>query len=74
MGLYEGSLILRLAEPDRTEFLRLYGGGLFEPLPDRPVKEFVVPSALIGTREIEDWVHRSLAYTEQFPPRGGRKS
>jgi len=75
MGLYEGSLILRLAEPDRTEFLRRYGGGLFEPLPDRPVKEFVVvPSALIGTREIEDWVRRSLAYTEQLPPRGGRKS
>jgi len=73
MGLYEGSLILRLAEPDRTEFLRRYGGGLFEPLPGRAVKEFVVvPPALVGTREIEDWVRRSLAYTEQFPPRGGR--
>jgi hypothetical protein len=74
MGLYEDSLILRLAEPDRTEFLRRYGGGLFEPLRGRSVKEFVVvPPALVGTGEIEDWVRRSLAYTEQLPPRAGRK-
>src|SRR5215471_14714495 len=57
MGLYEDSLILRLAEPDRTEFLRRYGGRLFEPLPGRSTKEFVVvPSALVGTGEMEDWV------------------
>jgi len=74
MGLYEGSLVLRLAEPDRTEFLRRYGGGLFEPLPGRAVKEFVVvPPALVGTGEIEDWVRRSLAYTEQLAPRDGGK-
>jgi hypothetical protein len=74
MGLYEDSLILRLAEPDRTEFLRRCGGRLFEPLPGRSMKEFVVvPSALVGTGEMEDWVRRSLAYAEQLPPRDGRR-
>jgi TfoX N-terminal domain len=75
MGLYEDSLILRLAEPDRTEFLRRYGAGLFEPLPGRPMKEYVVvPPALVGTPEVEDWVRRSLAYAEQLPPREGRSA
>ena len=37
MGLYEDSLILRLAEPDRTQFLSRYGGEVFEPLPGRLV-------------------------------------
>jgi hypothetical protein len=75
MGLYEDSLILRLAEPDRTEFLRRYGGGLFEPLPGRSMKEYVVvPPALVRTAEVEDWVRRSLAYAEQLPPREGRSA
>jgi hypothetical protein len=74
MGLYEDSLILRLAEPDRTQFLSRYGGEVFEPLPGRLVKEYViVPPALVGTGEIEDWVRRSLAYAGQLPPRDGRK-
>jgi TfoX N-terminal domain len=75
MGLYEDSLILRLAEPDKAEFLSRYGGGLFEPLPGRPMKEYVVvPPALVATAEIEDWVRRSLAYAGQLPPREGRSS
>ncbi len=75
MGLYEDSLILRLAEPDKAEFLSRYGGELFDPLPGRPMKEYVVvPPTLVGSAEIEDWVRRSLAYAEQLPPRGGRSA
>jgi hypothetical protein len=75
MGLYEDSLILRLAEPDRSEFLGRYGGALFEPLPGRSMKEFVVvPPDLVGSAEVEDWVRRSLAYAEQLPPREGRSA
>ena len=75
MGLYDDSLILRLDEPDKAEFLSRYGGGVFEPLPDRPMKEYVVvPPALVGTAEIEDWVRRSFAYAGQLPPREGRST
>jgi len=45
---------------------------VFELLPGRPVKEYViVPPALAGTGEGEDWVRRSLAYAEQLPPGPG---
>lgn len=74
MGLHEDSFILRLAEPDRAEFLSRYGAELFEPMPGRPMKEYVVvPPALVDSGEIDDWVRRSLAYAEQLPPKKSKK-
>ena len=44
-------------------------------MPGRPMKEYVVvPPALVGPAEVEDWVRRSLAYAEQLPPREGRSA
>jgi len=63
------------APPGLVARFRRYGGGVFEPLPDRPMKEYVVvPPALVGTAEIEDWVRRSFAYAGQLPPREGRST
>ena len=68
MALHEDSLILRLAEPDRAEFLGRYGAELFEPMPGRPMKEYVVvPPALAESAQVDDWVRRSRAYAEQLP-------
>lgn len=74
MGLHEDSLILRLAEPDRAEFLGRYDAGLFEPMPGRPMKEYVVvPPAMVDSDEVDDWVRRSLTYAEQLPAKKGKK-
>jgi TfoX/Sxy family transcriptional regulator of competence genes len=68
MGLHEDSLILRLAGADRTEFLSRYHAAVFEPMPGRPMKEYVVvPPALVNDDAVEDWVRRSLAYASQLP-------
>ena len=74
MGLHEDSLILRLAGVDRAEFLSRYDAALFEPMPGRPMKEYVVvPPALAGDDEVDDCVRLSLAYAEQLPPKKGKK-
>ena len=74
MGLHEDSLILRLAEPDRAEFRSRYGAALFEPMPGRPMKEYVVvPPAMVDSDEVGDWVRRSLSYAGQLPPKKARK-
>ncbi len=74
MGLHEDSLILRLAEADRAEFLRRYHTDTFEPMPGRPMKEYVVvPPALISDDAVGDWVRRSLAYAMQLPAKAPRK-
>jgi TfoX/Sxy family transcriptional regulator of competence genes len=74
MALHEDSLILRLAEPDRAEFRGRYDAALFEPMPGRPMKEYVVvPPAVVDSGEIDDWVRRSLAYAEQLPAKKGKQ-
>jgi len=42
MGLHEDSIILRLAAEDRDEFLSRDDSGLVEPMPGRPMKEYVI--------------------------------
>jgi TfoX/Sxy family transcriptional regulator of competence genes len=73
MALHEDSLILRLGEPDRAEFLSRYDAALFEPMPGRPMKEYVVvPPGLVGEDDVDDWVRRSRAYAEQLPAKAAR--
>lgn len=74
MGLYEDSLILRLAESDRAEFTDRHGATAFEPMPGRPMKEYVVvPPTLLNDDAVGDWVRRSRAYAEQLPAKKPRK-
>jgi RNA polymerase sigma factor (sigma-70 family) len=70
MGLHEDSLILRLADSDRAEFLGRYHSGLFEPMPGKPMKEYViVPPALVYDDAVAEWVRKSLAFAEELPAR-----
>lgn len=74
MGLHEDSLILRLAEADRAEFLSRYHAATFEPMPGRPMKEYVVvPPSLVSDDAVGDWIRRSLAYARQLPAKTPRK-
>jgi len=74
MGLHEDSLILRLAETDRAEFLSRFQASLFEPMPGRPMTEYVVvPSALVyDDTALPGWVRRSRVYAEQLPAKKPR--
>ena len=69
MGLHEDSLILRLGDADRAEFLDRYDGELFAPMPGRAMKEYVVvPPALVYDDDaMAGWVRRSRAFAEQLP-------
>jgi hypothetical protein len=68
MSLHEDSLILRLADADRADFLSRYGSILFEPMPGRPMKEYVVvPPALVYDDAVTEWVRKSRACAEQLP-------
>ena len=75
MGLHQDSLILRLAEADRAEFLGRYDARLFEPMPGRPMKEYVVvPPALVDDDDaIGEWVRRSRTCAEQLPAKKPKK-
>jgi hypothetical protein len=68
VSLFGDRLILRLGEEDRREFLERYKTGVFEPMPGRPMKEYVVvPPSLTSERAVEDWVTRAHNYADSLP-------
>ncbi len=68
MGLHQDRLILRLGEGDRRAFMESHAAELFEPMPGRPMKEYVVvPATLVDDSAVEDWVARAHAYAQSLP-------
>ena len=76
-GLHSGGLVLRLPEAERLAFLeRVPGAKPFEPMPGRPMREYVVgPESLAKTpAEARAWVRKALAYGSTLPKKtAGRK-
>lgn len=72
-GLHQDSLILRLSPQDRAELNRV-GGKAFEPMPGRPMREFVVvPEAILKSEpDLSDWLERAFGYTKLLPPKPGK--
>jgi len=64
-------LILRLSDEDRAAFLGLSGGRLFEPMPGRPMREYVVvPPELAADRSaLHEWVAKGYRYASSLPPK-----
>jgi TfoX/Sxy family transcriptional regulator of competence genes len=82
MGVFGEDIMVRLSDADRAEFLKQPGTSLFEPMPGRPMKEYVlVPRSILNDGpELRGLVARSLGYAKSLPlkekkakpARGGR--
>ena len=67
-GVFADRLMIRLSEADRARFLNLPGAKQFEPMPGRPMKEYVeVPEAILRSPELKKWLKKSLAYAQSLP-------
>lgn len=69
-GLHQDTFLVRLAEADRAERLA-EGWSTFEPMPGRPMREYVtlpadVTADLEATRQ---WVERAADYVRTLPPK-----
>jgi hypothetical protein len=72
MGCHQANdMILRLSESDRAAFLSLDGAHQFEPMPGRPMREYVVAPDWMkeNAAEFEKWIGRALAYASGLPPK-----
>ena len=70
-GLFASSWMLRLPDDARAEMLRLEGARPFEPMPGKPMREYVVvPDAMVEDADaLTPWLERSLAYVASLPPK-----
>ncbi len=79
-GLCQDSVILRLSPQDREKLLSAHDGAtVFEPMPGRPMKEYVVlPESLYSdSTTMLEWLDRSFHYASSLPPKvstGKKKS
>lgn len=74
MGLFQEDMILRLPEAERAELLKIKDARIFEPMPGRLSREFVVvPAAMLASREqLRPWIAKALLYGETMKPKAGR--
>lgn len=75
-GLHQESLVLRLSEADRTRAKAQHGARAFEPMPGRPMREYVVlPDAtLTDRRKLSAWLRRALDYAGSLPAKSPKKA
>jgi TfoX/Sxy family transcriptional regulator of competence genes len=74
MGIFGDDVFVRLPDDERAEVIRA-GGGAFEPMAGRPMREYVVlPGAWRDTpATIRKWAVRSLDHAEELPPKQPKK-
>jgi hypothetical protein len=75
LSLFQESLVLRLPEDDRASFLRIDGASAFEPMPGRPMREYVVapPAMVARPASLAPWIRRSLDYARSIPPKAPKR-
>jgi TfoX/Sxy family transcriptional regulator of competence genes len=71
MGLFQESMILRLPEGPREEFLIVHNAKIFEPMPGRPMREYVAvpPPVLRDRKELTAWVAKAFEYGASLKPK-----
>jgi TfoX/Sxy family transcriptional regulator of competence genes len=76
MGLHQEDMVLRLSEADRTAALAVEGTKVFEPMPGRPMKEYVAlaPTVLANRDEVRSWVARAFSYGTELPKKTPSKA
>jgi TfoX/Sxy family transcriptional regulator of competence genes len=77
-GLFQESVFLRLSEIDRVEIIQHGEATFFEPIPGRPMKEYVALlfNAVSDREKFEAWFTKSNAYVASLPEKvkkGGKK-
>lgn len=69
MCLFADELYFRLGEAERTELLAA-GGGPLEPMPGRPMREYVaLPEWQSRPAPAREWAARSLSYALSLGPK-----
>ncbi len=75
MSLFQDSLVLRLSENDRGAFQRIKDASAFEPMPGRPMREYVVapPAMVARPKSLAPWIRRALDYARSVPPKAKKR-
>jgi hypothetical protein len=68
-GLHQENLVIRLDATARAELLAVPGASIFEPMPGRQMKEYVVapPSVIADVAALRRWLLCAFAHAAALP-------
>ena len=71
MGLHSDGIILKLGEGERESFIRKYNAEIFEPIPGRKMREYVVvpENLLADMTSLKTWCEKSYLYASKLKPK-----
>ena len=71
MGLHNDRIILRLGEGERENFIKQYNAQIFEPMPGRKMREYiVVPEKLLtNVTTLKAWCEKSYEHASRLKPK-----
>jgi TfoX/Sxy family transcriptional regulator of competence genes len=74
-GLHQDTVLARLPEADR-EARFADGWSAFEPMPGRPMREYVAlpPEIATDVEATRRWIERAAAYVRTLPPKAPKAS
>jgi len=74
--LFQSRMILKLSEADRDACAREFGAKPFEPMPGRPMREYIaVPDAVLRSPTLLDsWLRRSYGHAAALPAKRAAKT
>ncbi len=70
-GLFQDEMFLRLNDEDRAAIRKEYGTELFEPMPGRPMRQYVLVPRYVrnSPRLLRTWLTKSMEYAKSLPPK-----
>ena len=71
-GLFQEAMFLRLSPEDRASLLKQGHAKPFEPMPGRPMREYVVlPPAIVSSdADLHGWLEKARTYACSLPAKG----
>ena len=74
-GLHQETVMVRLPEAEREARIA-DGWALFEPMPGRPMREYVAlpPAVAADVAATRDWIERAAAHVRTLPPKPAKTS
>lgn len=73
-GVFEESIFVRLDSDERAKLAKT-GAQPFEPIPGRPMREYMVvtPATMQSKTRLNAWLEKAYAYAASLPPKASKK-
>jgi TfoX/Sxy family transcriptional regulator of competence genes len=70
-GLFQDKMIVRLSEEDRETLAGIPGAAQFEPMPGRPMREYMVlPASIVNApAKSKEWLERASSFVATLQPK-----